>query len=494
MFKSFLLEIFLSCSVLIQLLFNTKLINKFTLNYLLLDGILYSQISFILFSLLILSTTILSEFYSFNLSFINTENLVLIKSIIILILLISLKLILSSFSLQKLNFHEFISLFLLSILASFLIISSKDLISFYLSVEMQSLCFYLLACFKRDSVFSSEAGLKYFIGSSFMSGIFLLGCSLIYGAFGTLNLVNTSLLTSFDVDSLLNGYLIVGFTLVTFFLLYKTVAVPFHFLYPDVYEGAPLSSTIIFNLLPYFSIYYFFYEWINILNIFFPEIQLIVIFCSLLSIITGTFFAISQLRLKRLVIYSSIAQTGFLLSSLSCGLTNSIVVVYFYLIIYLITSFLIWGFIYTFLKFKNSSSWCTDLNPLLISSFVKLFKFNKVLSFSFVLIFFSMAGIPPLVGFISKILILQELLSNSFYFIAIFLIVISSISVFYYIRIIKTIYFEPIETKKNNFVFFFNDSLKLQNLYISFSICLFLLSFLSFTPEFILIFLNIIFQ
>ena len=105
-----------------------------------------------------------------------------------------------------------------------------------------------------------------------------------------------------------------------------------------------------------------------------------------------------------------------------------------------------------------------------------------------------MAGIPPLVGFISKILILQELLSNSFYFIAIFLIVISSISVFYYIRIIKTIYFEPIETKKNNFVFFFNDSLKLQNLYISFSICLFLLSFLSFTPEFILIFLNIIFQ
>jgi NADH:ubiquinone oxidoreductase subunit 2 (subunit N) len=214
----------------------------------------------------------------------------------------------------------------------------------------------------------------------------------------------------------------------------------------------------------------------------------------LLSIITGTFFAISQLRLKRLVIYSSIAQTGFLLSSLSCGLTNSIVVVYFYLIVYLITSFLIWGFIYVFLKSKTSASWYTDLNPLLISSFVKLFKFNKVLSFSFVLIFFSIAGIPPLVGFISKILILQELLSNFFYFTAIFLIVISSVSVFYYIRVIKIIYFEPIETKKNNFVFFFNDSLKLQNLYISFSICLFLLSFLSFTPEFILIFLNIIFQ
>jgi len=494
MFKSFLLEIFLSCAILLQLLFNTRLNNKSTLNYLIIDTILYSQVSFIIFVLIVLSTTVLGDFFSFNVCFISNSEIVFIKLIISCLLLLSLKLIISTFSLQNLNFHEFISIFLLSLLASFFILNSKDLISFYLSIEMQSLCFYLLACFKRNSAFSSEAGLKYFIGSSFMSGIFLLGCSILYGALGTLNLANISILTTFTMLPLLSNISLFGILLITFFLLYKTAAVPFHFLYPDVYEGAPLSSTVIFNLLPYFSIYFFFNEWLHSINMFFPTIQILLLFCGILSILVGTFFAISQFRIKRLVIYSSIAQVGFLISALSLNLTGGIVIVYFYLFIYLLTSFLIWGFIFLFLNFKNNICWGTILPPLLVSSFSKVFKLNKIFGFSFVVVFFSLGGIPPFVGFISKILVLQELINNSFYLISVILIIISSISVFYYLRIIKIMFFEPVYLEKNTSIFLFSNAINLQTLYIHFSFSLFLLLFLCFIPEIVLIFFTIIFN
>jgi NADH-quinone oxidoreductase subunit N len=492
MFKSFLLEVFLSCSILAQLLFNTKLIKKPVLNFLLLDTILYSQLFFILISTLILTSVTLSEFYSFNITFINTNSSVLIKALILIILILNLNTVLNSFSLQNLNFMEFASIFLLSVLSSFLIINSNDLLSFYLSIEMQSLCFYLLASFKRNSVFSSEAGLKYFIGSSFMSGIFLLGSSLIYGCLGSLSLSNIFLLTVFDLNFSLNILLITGVTLITIFLLYKIGCAPFHFLYPDVYEGSPLSSTVILTILPYLSIYVFFFNWLTCLNISLAFIQDIILGCAILASSVGTLFALFQLRLKRLVIYSSISQVGFLLSALALNTDNNLVFVFFYLIIYLITLSLIWGFALIFLNFKQGAAFEKITAPLLISSFNNLFKKHKILSFSFAVILFSIGGIPPLAGFFSKIFILEGLLIASFFTLAKALIIISSISAFYYLRIIKIIFFEPKNIEKENQDFLFYSNLKFHFLYIIFSFSLFLLFFFSFYQELLLILISFI--
>jgi len=166
---------------------------------------------------------------------------------------------------------------------------------------------------------------------------------------------------------------------------------------------------------------------------------------GLLSIFIGTFFGLSQKRVKRLIIFSSIAQVGFMICGLSLNTPESFVFVYFFLFIYLITSILIWGHITIFYSFQRKTSEFSNLvlTPLFLTSFSSLSKFNGVLSFSFLIILFSIAGIPVLTGFLSKVFVVSEILKSSQVLFGVLLMLISSISVFYYIRIIKVIYFEP---------------------------------------------------
>jgi proton-translocating NADH-quinone oxidoreductase chain N len=322
--------------------------------------------------------------------------------------------------------------------------------SSYLVIEMQTLSFYILASFKRTSSFSTEAGLKYFISGSFISIIFLFGCSLIYGALGTLNFNNLNILMyfPFNFEDSISQVIFIGIILVTATLLFKISSVPLHFWSPDVYEGSPLASTIIFSILPKLAVFHFFIRWISIISNSFEFIRYVFLFLGVLSLLVGTFFAIGQKRIKKLLIYSSIAQGGFLISALSNNSLYNFTSVYFFLIIYLITSILSWinlSNLYSS-KVKTTVFYNRNYTPLFLSNLSNFFHFNNTWALSFVVIFFSMAGIPPLSGFFSKFFILYGLISSGDIVVALLLIIISAVSTFYYLRIIKIIYFETIES------------------------------------------------
>jgi len=170
------------------------------------------------------------------------------------------------------------------------------------------------------------------------------------------------------------------------------------------------------------------------------------------SVFVGTFFALKQKRVKRLVIYSSIAQIGFLVAALSCNSLDGFSSIFFFLIIYIITAILTWSHVNLFYNFQKKVNTFNKVLPssLFLSNLSNFFKMNSLWSFSFIVIFFSVAGIPPLSGFLSKIFILFSLIDSNELFVSVFLVLISAVSVFYYIRVVKIIFFESKEVKPSN--------------------------------------------
>lgn len=490
--KSFIPEIFLSLSILLQLVFNVRLINNLKFNFPIIDKEIFIQTLFIIISLFFLLLNLKIEGFFSNFLFFNDYGTKIIKIIFVLISVFALTFIFKAFSIQTLNFFEFFIILLFSILSSFFLISSYDLLSSYLAIEMQALCFYILASFKRNSAFSTEAGLKYFISGAFISCIFLLGASILYGSLGTLNLNYINLLLSFPFENdfeNLKYFVILGSLFIIITLFFKVSAAPFHFWSPDVYEGSPLSSTLIFSILPKIVIFSFLVRWVfAVSNIFFFIKELFLII-GILSVVIGTFFSLKQKKIKKLIIYSSIAQIGFPIAALGSGSYSSYVFIYFFIITYMLTSILIWG---NFVIMHNSQKslntfFNTNSISLFLSSFSNLFVANKLWSFSFVFIFFSIAGIPPLLGFLSKAFIILCLIEGEQLFTAISLVIISSISVFYYIRIIKIIFFEISSLKKNNNKFMQLISTNIEVETLIFSVFLFLLLFLFMYPSLLLL-------
>jgi proton-translocating NADH-quinone oxidoreductase chain N len=263
--KSFLPEVFFSLSILIQLLFNTKIVNFSKFNFPIIDKEINCQTSFILVCVIFLFFNLNIEGFFSNNLFLNNDGTKFLKIITVVITFFCLSAIYKSFSIQNLNFFEFYSLFLFSLLSLLFLISSCDFLSIYLSIEMQTLCFYVLATIKRNSTFSTEAGLKYFISGSFFSGVFLFGISILYGSLGTLNIYHLNLLLSYMINSFdveIGIRYIIDISIICIFttLLFKIGCAPFHFWVPDVYEGAPLSSTIIVSVIPKIAIFYTFLE------------------------------------------------------------------------------------------------------------------------------------------------------------------------------------------------------------------------------------------
>lgn len=492
--KSFIPESFLSLCILFQLIYNVKMVNNLNYNFPIIDKEVFYQTIFVIASLFFLYYNLKIEGFFPNYLFVNDESTRIIKIFVLLSCFFILSIVLQSFSLQTLNFFEFFIIFLLSLFSLLLLVSSSDLISFYLIIEMQSLCFYILSSFKRDSSFSSEAGLKYFISGAFISGIFLFGCTLLYGTLGTLNFNNLNLLFSFNLDlghSVFELFVKIGALFITSTLLFKIACAPFHFWSPDVYDGSPLSSTIIFSITPKISLVYFFIKWISCLNLIFFDIENILLFCGIFSAFLGTFYSLSQKRLKKLIIYSSISQIGFIVTGLSLNTLNGHSAVLFFLFIYLITSILIWNHFSLFYLFQHNINSFNNRNStsLFLSSLTNFFETNKIWAFSFLIIFFSIAGIPPLTGFLAKVLILSEVVNSQNILPAVLLIIISSISVFYYIRVIKILFFEPKISgsyyEKFQIVFF---NSFLDYIYLSISFLLFLLLTTFFYPNIFLLF------
>ena len=325
---------------------------------------------------------------------------------------------------------EYPILILSSVLGMLLMISSNDLIVFYLGLELQSLSLYILTSFKRNEERSTEAGLKFFVLSALSSGLLLYGCSLIYGFTGSTNFEIIS--THLDES---NTGAVFGIVFIMVALAFKVSAVPFHMWTPDVYEGSPTSVTTFFALIPKIAaisvfIRFMYVPFINVI----AQWQTIIIFLSIASMILGAVAAIGQTNIKRLMAYSSIGHMGYALAGISTGTNEGIQSTLIYLTIYLIMNL---GAFACIFMMKRESIFYENINDL-----SGLSKNHPMLAFSFLLILFSLAGIPPLAGFFAKFYIFMAVIEAKIYLLAIIGLLTTVVSAFYYLRIIKIIYFD----------------------------------------------------
>ena len=497
---SFIPEFFLTMCALTHLIFNIFFITSTSQNFrvVTLENLLQTLFILSLTGLLVFNTEIEGFFYNFLFVANAGNNIVKLSSILISLLLLIPVYI--NFKNQKLSFYEYFTLYLLVNLSLLLLISATDMLAVYLAIELQALSFYIMASFLRQSAFSSEAGLKYFILGSAFSGFFLFGCSIIYGIFGTLNfnylaiiLLDNLFLTGLNDLQLLVAF---AFLLISSTFLFKLAVAPFHFWAPDVYDGIPLSSTIIFSVLPKLGTVYFLIKWISIVAVFFKPISLVLMYCGIISLFIGSIFALLQTRLKKLIIYSSIAQIGYVIISFFQLSLNSIISIYFFLFIYLITLILIWNTI-TLLFFSSEKllrfTQKVTNQGLFISFLQSLSTQHFIWALFISCIFFSIAGIPPFSGFLAKFLILQVLIEAKAIICASTVVLISLLTLFYYLRLIKIVFFEPIllKTKNNSALTILNSQSLITSTHLS-AFLMFFLLFFFIEPNFLLIVCNLI--
>ena len=571
-------ELFLGIAIIYLVLHGTFVSMK-TSYPLVQNSMLYlgSLILILCFILLINEKLYVLNSISLNNSICNDYSSFITKSLITLLSLFCLLTIQPYLNSKKLNQFEYVLLLLFSILGLFILCGANDLITAYLAIELQTLSFYVLAAFNRNSTFSIDAGIKYFILGSFSSALFLFGSSLIYGFAGTINFselkdlflnvnvmpekkiydsdsidffselyYHSLLLSKFEYDlsiylvldpeilnnfyfikddlvnfnlnflidqlsvynyviekyglfllsvliqfkgyelgflfndfydlkdmsegsgflvflslcEIMSSYLVNPFLstgwfksdLISFSLLFllislffKLALVPFHSWAPDVYENSPSSSTFFFSVVPkiaifilslrlfYSTFYGFFDTWIYIVS-----------YIIVLSVLVGSFGGLEQRKLKSLLVYSSISHMGYSLIVFNSGIVNNLQILLCYLIIYSFSSLCIWSiFIYTRVKNNRLKKQNKDLTDL-----VALYKSNYTLAAFFSVILFSIAGFPPMIGFLVKINVFSTALESSMYFVALISILCSVIATFFYIRIVKIIYFEKIEVGK----------------------------------------------
>ena len=442
------------------------LMNNITINLLIISLIL---------SLLILNNQFIVNYES--LFFVNNTNINIFKIILILIVIILFLIILNYLKYYNFITYEFSIFLVFSLFSMFLIISSSDLFSLYLSLELQSFCFYILTSFKVHSGFSTEAGLKYFVLGSFSSSLLLYGISLLYGLTGFTNLNDLNNFLLFNN----NDYIIFfALLLILIGILFKFGLVPFHMYFPDVYFGTNNIITLFFLiiqklviLLVFINLYINLFKFLDILN-------LLIIICIILSIIIGSLLALSQIKIKKLIIYSAIVNSGFFIIGLIVNNIDGLISSLLFLIIYIITTILL------FLVYLVSRVVYTNKNIVNFFDLILLKKSNIILSLCFCIALFSIAGIPPLAGFYGKLFLFFSAMKDFLFilvFISIFFTVIIS---YYYVNLIKLMFFE----KSLRFNFFLPIS-RIESYIISLSVLFLILFFIKF--KLLYIFLSLIY-
>ena len=345
---------------------------------------------------------------------------------------------------HKIDKFEYPIIVLISILGMFFMVSSNDLILFYLGLELQSLSLYILASIDRDNLRSSESGIKYFVLSALSSGLLLYGCSLLYGFTGSTNF--DLIANQLDRD---NTGAIFAMVFILVGLAFKVSAVPFHMWTPDVYEGAPTSITSFFAVVPKVAglallIKFMFIPFSNILI----EWQLILVFISIASMILGAIAAIVQKNIKRLLAYSSIGHIGYALAGVATGNISGYESAVVYISIYVVMNIGAFSCLYLMKKDGEYKENISDLSGIS--------KKHPILAISFLIILFSLAGIPPLGGFFAKFYIFTSVIEHKMYALAIIGLLTTVISAFYYLKIIKIIYFDDsiitFDAVKNKFI------------------------------------------
>ena len=339
---------------------------------------------------------------------------------------------------EQIGRPEYPILIVFATLGMSMMISANDLISLYVGLELQSLALYVIAAFRRDSARSSEAGLKYFVLGALSSGMLLYGCSMVYGFAGSTNFETLAGLFS-SAEAAPEIGVIVGLVFVIAGLAFKISAVPFHMWTPDVYQGAPTPVTAFFAIAPKVAAMALFVRvLVGPFFDLFQEWQQVVVFISILSMILGSLAAIWQTNIKRLLAYSSIGHVGFALVGLAAGSTDGVRGIAIYMAVYLVMTA---GTFCCVLAMRQNGRMVEDLTDL-----AGLSRNAPLMALALAIFMFSMAGIPPLAGFFSKLYVFLAAVDAGLYTLAVIGVLTSVVSAFYYLRIVKIMYFdEPAE-------------------------------------------------
>jgi NADH-quinone oxidoreductase subunit N len=338
------------------------------------------------------------------------------------------------FKLEGDDRFEFPVLLVLSTIGMMVMVSANDLMTLYMGIELQSLALYVLAAFKRDSERSTEAGLKYFVLGALSSGILLYGCSLVYGFIGSTNFSSIAAAIS-NLDQAPVGA-IVGMVFVLAGLAFKVSAVPFHMWTPDVYEGSQTPVTSFFAVAPKVAalallartLYEPFAEMSG-------SWQQVIIFMSVASMILGSFAAIMQTNIKRLMAYSSIGHIGFALLGLIAGNAEGLRGVMIYMTIYLVMN--VGTFVCIMSMRRKEEGMVEDISDL-----SGLGQNHPAMALALSIFMFSLAGVPPLAGFFAKWYVVVPIVNAGFFSLATIAVLASVVGTYYYIRIVKVMYFD----------------------------------------------------
>ena len=328
---------------------------------------------------------------------------------------------------------EFPVLILLATTGMMVMVSANDLITLYVGLELQNLALYVVASFNRDSVRSSEAGLKYFVLGALSSGMLLYGASLVYGFAGT---------TAFDdLTKLMTGAatvetgILIGLVFVVVGLAFKVSAVPFHMWTPDVYEGAPTPISAFFAVAPKLAALALFIRFMIVpFGPLIGEWRQVIVFLSIASMVFGAVAAIAQENIKRLMAYSSISHVGYALIGLAAGTAEGIRGVLVYLTIYLFMTVGAWAAILCMRRRQQMLEGISDLAGLSQS--------QPGLALALAIFMFALSGVPPTAGFFAKLYIFLAAINAQLTGLAVIGVLTSVVSAFYYLRVVKVMYFD----------------------------------------------------
>lgn len=331
---------------------------------------------------------------------------------------------------------EYFTISLLGLIGTMIMISANSLLMLYLGIELLSLSLYAVIGFNKKSSLSSEAAIKYYVLGAMSSGILLFGISLIYGFTGSIAYDDiASQIINIDKNSVDYIAIIFGIIFITASLCFKFGAAPFHMWVPDIYQGSLISTTILLSTLPKIAVFIVFLKLYFIPFILLREVWSdILIFVGMLSIVIGSLFALTQENIKRLLAYSAISNIGFIIVSLGLISIDGIHASLYYTVVYSLTALASFGIITHITSNSNGIEKITDL--------AGLSKTHPYFAFLILITMLSSAGIPPLIGFHAKLMVIKALISSSYIILSIIVVLMTVVSAYYYLKVIKTIYFD----------------------------------------------------
>ena len=455
---SFIPEILILTLIIVSLL--TGLFYKASKN--ILTGINFLGFIFIAFLFISFGDSfqnVYSEIKDFNV-------IILSKIIISLFTALYILLINKSLSNESIYRYEFLLFVLFATLGSFILISSNNFLTAFIGIELQSLSLYLMAAFNTKNLESNEAGIKYFSLGALSSGFLLFGISMVY-------FDNSSI--QFSEIEHVSHFTEIGLALILIALFFKVSAAPFHIWTPDVYQGSPTISVLFFATLPKFASLIFLFRFFLEMDISsYPSLLFIFKTVCILSLLIGAYGAITQTVIKRLLAFSSINHIGFILLSILSFKLLSQGTFFFYLLIYLVTNF---GVFSVLLTLRNSSG---ELK--LISDLSGLKTHNKSKAIALLVLFFSLAGIPPFAGFFAKFFILTASMNEGFIYLSLIAVLSSVIAAFYYLKVIKNMFFNEGEENLIKNSMFYNS--------LTYIVCSLFVTLFAFYPDPIILIIN----